>query len=74
MAQGQRSNHREMGRSLPRCVQRCTGLCARIRALQGPGPILGTRESRHVNAAYRLTAEDITSGRRTEQAPDLVFR
>ena len=28
------------------------------------GPILGTRESRHVNAAYQLTAEDITSGRR----------
>jgi len=30
------------------------------------GPILGTRESRHVNAAYQLTAEDITSGRRFE--------
>jgi hypothetical protein len=28
------------------------------------GPILGTRESRHVNAAYQLTADDITSGRR----------
>jgi hypothetical protein len=28
------------------------------------GPILGTRESRHVNAAYQLTAEDIMSGRR----------
>jgi hypothetical protein len=28
------------------------------------GPILGTRESRHVNAAYQLTSEDITSGRR----------
>ncbi len=28
------------------------------------GPILGTRESRHVNAVYQLTAEDITSGRR----------
>src|SRR5260370_32148858 len=28
------------------------------------GPILGRRESRHVNAAYQLTAEDITSGRR----------
>jgi hypothetical protein len=28
------------------------------------GPILGTRESRHVNATYQLTAEDITSGRR----------
>jgi hypothetical protein len=28
------------------------------------GPILGTRESRHVNAAYQLAAEDITSGRR----------
>jgi len=27
------------------------------------GPILGTRESRHVNATYQLTAEDITSGR-----------
>jgi hypothetical protein len=26
------------------------------------GPILGTRESRHVNAVYQLTAEDITSG------------
>lgn len=26
------------------------------------GPILGTRESRHVNATYQLTAEDITSG------------
>jgi hypothetical protein len=30
------------------------------------GPVLGTRESRHVNAAYQLTAEDITSGRRFE--------
>jgi hypothetical protein len=30
------------------------------------GPMLGTRESRHVNAAYQLTAEDITSGRRFE--------
>ena len=30
------------------------------------GPLLGTRESRHVNAAYQLTAEDITSGRRFE--------
>jgi hypothetical protein len=28
------------------------------------GPILGTRESRHVNAVYQLTAEDITAGRR----------
>jgi hypothetical protein len=28
------------------------------------GPILGTRESRHVNAVYQLTAEDITSGQR----------
>jgi hypothetical protein len=30
------------------------------------GPILGTRESRHVDAAYQLTAEDITSGRHFE--------
>jgi hypothetical protein len=28
------------------------------------GPILGTRESRHVNAVYQLTAEDITSAQR----------
>src|SRR6202521_34028 len=28
------------------------------------GPILGTRESRHINATYQLTAEDITSGAR----------
>src|SRR5258708_15211506 len=28
------------------------------------GPILGTRESRHVNAVYHLTAHDITAGRR----------
>jgi hypothetical protein len=28
------------------------------------GPILGTRESRHVNAAYQLTVDDITSGQR----------
>ena len=27
------------------------------------GPILGTRESRHVNAVYQLTTDDITSGR-----------
>jgi len=30
------------------------------------GPILGTRESRHVDAAYQLSAEDITSGRRSD--------
>jgi hypothetical protein len=35
------------------------------------GPILGTRESRHVNAVYQLTAEDITSGRRFD---DVVAR
>jgi FAD dependent oxidoreductase len=28
------------------------------------GPILGTRESRRINAVYQLTAEDITSGQR----------
>jgi FAD dependent oxidoreductase len=28
------------------------------------GPILGTRESRHVNATYQLTADDITTGAR----------
>jgi hypothetical protein len=33
------------------------------------GPILGTRESRHVNAVYQLTADDITSG---QQFDDVV--
>jgi hypothetical protein len=28
------------------------------------GPILGTRESRHVNATYQLTSDDITTGAR----------
>jgi hypothetical protein len=31
------------------------------------GPILGTRESRQVNAVYQLTSEGITSGRRFDE-------
>jgi hypothetical protein len=55
---------REQSRALLRAIQTIPGHeCAYIVAT---GPQFGTRESRHVNARYRLTEQDVVDGRRFE--------